>query len=382
MVDLRVDNSAPQRAIDSTAISKPEYHYSAFHSLQLTVDTMSTGYKPSCEVRLQCTTKYTRLSEVLRLGDPSNPIWLLQVAAGILLILVAQHLTRNIYIRVMAGGLSGVLIMLGIVVVLLYHLTPPQLRNLGKVVWYAGAISLNVFIFSLESVKDKLKEIILIPEQPFPNFTVVGWVFIAVSIGFFIVGATMVKRYTEDVSVQQGLAWLVRVVGFVIILTGVQDQRIAMIVVVWLSLPFVLPPILWTPLNWLLFGPTRLLWWLIRVVCRNLFGWTVDCPDEIFYKGPSISAHAEPAGPPIQHSRKYLTPRQAAEQAERTTKEHQQAMFDAVRSGSTEVTQWAVENGKFVQKPNLQRNDLHHVSSTAMQRLKRHMLDSGDDADL
>merc|ERR1711985_224261 len=109
-MNLTVNENSPQQGIDSLEISGPAFQYAAFYQLRVTLDTTSvnTGYDPKqCSIKLKCSTIYTRLAEVLRLSDPSNPMWLLQIPSGVLLVVIADHLTRNLYIRVVAGGLSG-----------------------------------------------------------------------------------------------------------------------------------------------------------------------------------------------------------------------------------------------------------------------------------
>ena len=85
--------------------------------------------------------------------------------------------------------------------------------------WFVGAISVNVTLFAMEPVIKYMKELFIDPTLPFPQLTIPGWWVsalqhppahvcavcrgLAVSlIMAFICGATVVKRYTEDVNVK------------------------------------------------------------------------------------------------------------------------------------------------------------------------------------
>ena len=53
-------------------------------------------------------------------------------------------------------------------------------------------------------------------------------------------------------------------------------------------------------------------------------------------------------------------------------------MKDAVRKGAVETEEWTVRNGQFVRTPKKQRDDVHHLTPVAQQRLKRALYDEGD----
>jgi len=311
--------------------------------------------------------------EFLHLSNPSNPIWALQLPAGVMLVLASDALVRSVYVRVIAGGASGVLAMLFIVSVILYRLAPSSIKNLGKGLWFVGAISVNVTLFAMEPVIKYMKELFIDPTLPFPQLTIPGWGLAVSLIMAFISGATVVKRYTEDVNVQQGVAWVVRCLGIGIILTGIQHEYLGVAIVLVLVLPYVLPRFLWVPLYSVIFSPLLLLWWVIKVAFKEMFGWEVQYPDEVFFTGRPLAEHAAASPAPKLRSRMYLSSYQAEQQAEVVTHQHYNKMLEDVKTGTVEVPTWEVKNGRFVRTPSKSRDDVHNLSTRAQQRLKRAM---------
>jgi len=373
LVDITVDGGAPHKSKLDGEVSGVDFQYPAFRTLLLEIDHKNAKFTDDCQVELICTTIYTRLMgmETLTFSNPSNPVWALQLPVGVLLVLAAGALTRSVYVRVMTGGVSGVLAMFFIVAVITYRLAPGSVRNVGKTLWFVGAIGFNAFLYTFKPIGDFMKNLFLDNKQPFPHMTLAGWVLAVFLVFAFVSGATLVKRYTEDVNVQHGLAWLVRILGFAIIVSGIQNDYLGISIVILLLVPFVLPKYLWAPFYAVLFSPLILCWWGFRFAIKSAFGWEVQNADEIFYTGAPIPDYAPPSPAPLQRSRPYLTREQAERQSEATTQQHVDQMKLNVAAGHVQVPEWRVINGRFVQTGSNQRDDVHNLTPVAQRRLQR-----------
>jgi len=274
----------------------------------------------------------------------------------------------------MSGGAAGALAMFFIIAVILYRLAPSSVRNAGKGLWFIGGVSANVFLFLFAPVKNFLIELFVDYRQPYPYLTIPGWCLVGTLVISTISGATLVKRYTEDASVQEGLAWTVRVFGFGLIITGIQNAYIGVGLVVLLLLPHVFPRFVWVPIYGVCFGPFFVVWWIVAGIFGLMFGWEVSDPDEIFYSGGFLADYTPAAPAPLQRSRKYLTGREMAAEAEINTAQHLKQMCDDVASGNVVTEEWTVSGGRFVKTPvKKKRDDVHHLTPVAQQRLKREL---------
>jgi len=375
-VDVSIDGGEWNKGVASSEVSSLSYQYPAHHVLRGRLDPHTPNYDAKqCEVSLVCTTVYTRLykaQEILRLSDPSSLIWALQLPVGVLLVLASSALTSSVYVRVMAGGASGALAMFFIIAVVLYRLAPSSVRSLGKGLWFIGGVSLNVVLFLFHPVKQFLMELFVDYREPPPHLTLAGWLLIATLVFSAVLGATLVKRYTEDVTVQEGMAWMVRFLGFGLILTGIQNAYIGTTLVALLALPHVAPRWLWYPVYGVCFGPVILLWWGFKALLFRFVGWQVKNPDEIFYTGGWLpeGAAALPA-PQRRRGRGYLTEAQAKRQAEEFTQLEVNKLLDAVAQGKVEVGGGEIQNGRLARTPTKRRDDVQMLTPVAQQRISR-----------